>query len=84
VPYFYDQFFWGARLQALGVGSAPVAQKHLDPAQLAEAIRAVTGTPATRERSRAIATAIGREDGVREAVRVVESYLAERMRRVTQ
>ena len=84
VPYFYDQFFWGARLQALGVGSAPVAQKHLEPAQLAEAIRAVTGTPATRERSRAIATAIGREDGVREGVRVVESYLAERMRRVTQ
>jgi len=84
VPYFYDQFFWGARLQALGVGSAPVAQKHLEPARLAEAIRTVTGTPSVGERARAIAAEIGREDGVKVGVRVVESYLADRMRRVTQ
>ena len=84
VPYFYDQFFWGQRLQALGVGSAPVAQKHLVPEALAQAIGTVTRDPAVGERARAIAAAIGREDGVGEGVRVVEAYLADRMRRVTQ
>jgi sterol 3beta-glucosyltransferase len=84
VPYFYDQFFWGKRLHELGVGAVPVAQKHADAAQLAEAIRFVTNTPSVRERARALAAAISREDGVKEAVRVVEAYLGARIRRITQ
>lgn len=84
VPYFYDQFFWGQRLRDLGVGPAPVAQKHVQAAELAERIRFVTATPSVGDRARALAAAISREDGVKAAVRVVESYLAARMRRVTQ
>lgn len=84
VPYFYDQFFWGKRLQELGVGSVPVAQKQADGPRLAEAIRFVTRTPEVARRARELSAAISREDGVGEAVKTVESYLGARIRRITQ
>ncbi len=75
VPFFYDQFFWGQRLQSLGVAPAPIAQKHLHSADLARAIRFVTSTPSVAARGREISEQIGREDGVKTAVGVVERYL---------
>ena len=84
VPYFYDQFFWGKRLQDLGVGPAPLAQKHLQAGKLAEAIRFVTTTPEVSVRARELGARICREDGVRTAVSAVEGYLGAMMRRITQ
>jgi sterol 3beta-glucosyltransferase len=84
VPYFYDQFFWGLRLQKLGVAPRPIAQKHLTSDGLAEAIRTVVGSPEAGIRSREIGGRIAKEDGVAAAVTVVERYLNERTRRVIQ
>jgi UDP:flavonoid glycosyltransferase YjiC (YdhE family) len=76
VPYFYDQFFWGQRLEQLGVGSRPVAQRNMTADLLADAIRAVVNTPEIAKRSREIAGQIAREKGVETAVAVVEHYLS--------
>jgi UDP:flavonoid glycosyltransferase YjiC (YdhE family) len=84
VPYFYDQFFWGQRLHELGVASRPIAQKHLTPDSLADAIRSVVGSPEVGTRSREIAGRIAKERGVEVAVELVERYLGAMMRRITQ
>ena len=76
VPYFYDQFFWARRLQSLGVAPAPTPQKHLTAACLAQSIRFLTETPEAARRAQEISQAIAREDGVKNAVSVVERYLA--------
>jgi sterol 3beta-glucosyltransferase len=84
LPYFYDQLFWGQRLNALGAAPRPIAQKHLTPDKLAEALRTVVNTPDMGIRSREIAARIARERGVEVAVEVVERYLGAMMRRITQ
>lgn len=84
VPYFYDQSFWGQRLQELGVASRPIAQTRLTPDNLAEAIRTVVGTSEFGVRSREIAGRIAKERGVEVAVELVERYLGAMMRRITQ
>ena len=77
LPYFYDQFFWGQRLQQLGVAPHSLPQKQVTPQSLAHAIRSVVGSPEAGFRSREVATRIAKERGVEEAVSVVERYLHE-------
>jgi sterol 3beta-glucosyltransferase len=84
VPYFYDQFFWGKRLEQLGVATRPIPQKQLSSESLAASIREILDSPETRSRSRLIAESISREDGVKTAVGVLENYLGAMMRRITQ
>ena len=71
-PFFGDQPFWGRRIAALGVGPAPIAQKKLTAAKLADAIRRVTGDSALRERAHLLGAQIRQEDGIGRAVAVIE------------
>jgi sterol 3beta-glucosyltransferase len=75
IPYFYDQFFWGQRLFALGVGSRPIPKKKLTEGSLEEAIRQVLGGPGMKERCEALAAKIRAEDGIGTAVSAIEGYL---------
>lgn len=75
-PFVADQPFWGRRVHDLGVGPAPIDQRHLDADRLAAAIeQAVTDT-----RLASAATRLGRlvraEDGVHDAVRQLEAIAA--------
>ncbi|MBB4911594.1 glycosyltransferase [Actinophytocola algeriensis] len=77
-PFVADRPFWGQRVHDLGVAPAPVGQRHLDVDRLAAAIeQAVRDT-----RLASAATRLGRqvraEDGVREAVRQLETIAARR------
>ncbi len=73
VPFIADQFFWGERVAALGAGPEPLPAKRLTPGALAQAIRAAVGNPAYRRNAERLARRLCREDGVAEAVRVVEA-----------
>ncbi len=75
VPFLGDQPFWGARLHELGVGAAPIPQKKLTSEALASAIRSVVTDSAMRQRAEAIGAAIRTEDGVGNAVAVINRYL---------
>jgi hypothetical protein len=75
VPFFADQFFWAARLNALGMSPPAVPQKELTVEKLAEAIRAITGTPDMRKRCQDMARAIGSENGVETAAAAADVYL---------
>ncbi len=77
-PIYGDQFFWGQRVAALGVGPPPIPQKHLTPERLAAAIRLATSDQAMQERARAVGHTLQEEDGVAQAVRIIETIRAAR------
>jgi len=74
MPFAADQFFWAARLQALGVAPAPLSQKRLDHDTLARAI-AFAEAPDTRARAAALGQAMANEHGVETAVALMEHLL---------
>ncbi len=81
VPFVFDQPFWGARVRALGVGPAPIPLKHLTADRLACAITSAVTDPGMKQRARGAGAAIRAEDGVGNAVQVVERYLGPAHRR---
>lgn len=74
-PFFGDQPFWGRRVAALGVGPQPIPQKKLTAEKLAAALRA-TNDAAMRDRAAQLGATIRSEDGVGEAVRLIEAQAA--------
>ena len=77
VPFFADQFFWGQRVAALGVGPAPLPVAKLSAAPLAERLRAVLGSTSIRDRAADLGARLRAEDGVAEAVRLIDGHLGE-------
>ncbi|WP_217992519.1 glycosyltransferase [Longimonas halophila] len=71
-PFFGDQLFWARRVCDLGVGPAPVPQKHLTAPRLADAIRQATERGAMRQAAAMLGRALRREDGAAQAVSSIE------------
>jgi sterol 3beta-glucosyltransferase len=74
VPFVFDQPFWGARVQTLGLGPQPIPQKKLTADRLAQAIDSVVTDPGMRRRASSCGKAIRAEDGVGNAVAVIRRY----------
>jgi sterol 3beta-glucosyltransferase len=74
-PAFGDQPFWGRIVAERGLGPAPIPQRALTAARLAEAIRVAVGDRAMRERAEVIGAQIRGEDGVGYAVAILERSL---------
>ena len=74
-PFFGDQPFWGRRVHELGVGSEPIPQKKLTADRLAAALRQVTTLPVIRRNAKALGGKIRGENGVANAVAVIEQFL---------
>ena len=74
VPFILDQPFWGARVKAMGLGPAPVPHKHLTADRLAHAICIAVGDSGVRERAAGVGAAIRAEDGVANAVKIIQHY----------
>ncbi|MCE7983893.1 MAG: glycosyltransferase [Caldilinea sp. CFX5] len=64
IPHFADQFFWGQRIAALGVGPQPIPRHKLTVDKLATALRIVTSDAAMQRRAADLGAAIRQEDGV--------------------
>ncbi|MBX3066829.1 MAG: glycosyltransferase family 1 protein [Anaerolineae bacterium] len=73
VPFIADQPFWGERVEALGVGPAPIPRKKLTTAGLVTAIRA-TDDPQMQQKAAALGQQIRAEDGVATAIKWIEHY----------
>jgi len=74
VPYFADQPFWGRRVYKAGVGCKPIPQKRLTSKKLEDAIKTVTSDEEIKKRAAILGEEIRREDGIREAVRVINQF----------
>jgi len=72
VPFTLDQPFWGRRLAQLGVGTAPIPIQKLTVPLLAAAIQTALSDQAMRARAADLGEAIRKEDGVANAIRIIE------------
>lgn len=73
VPTYGDQFFWGQRISALGVGPDPIPRKRLTSERLAAAVRVATHDHEMQQQAMAVARQIRAEDGPKRAVQLFES-----------
>jgi sterol 3beta-glucosyltransferase len=73
VPTYGDQFFWGQRISAMGVGPDPIPRKRLTTERLAAAVRLATNDHEMRQRAAAVARRVGAEDGLKRAVQLFET-----------
>lgn len=79
-PFIVDQPFWGRRVYELGVGAAPIPQKQLTAQKLAAAIREVMTNPAIKENAAELGEKIRSEDGVANAVEIIERLMVSEQR----
>lgn len=75
LPLGIDQFFWGERVYKIGVGPKPIPQRSLNAKKLANAIQQALTDTSMRERAKDVSAALGLEDGVQAAVRVIRERL---------
>jgi vancomycin aglycone glucosyltransferase len=71
MPQLADQFYWGSRVHALGLGPRPAPPGRVSIRELTAAFGRLTRDAETAARARAVARAIGREDGIRRAVQII-------------
>jgi sterol 3beta-glucosyltransferase len=74
IPFTSDQPFWGNRVHALGAGPRPLAPGRISIKKLAAAIDAAINDAAMRDRAAQTGRAIAQEDGVSQAVAIIEHY----------
>ena len=75
VPFTADQPFWGKRTHELGVGSAPVPFSKLTVENLAHAIQMMSEDTEMQQRATNLRDAMAAENGVLQAVEIVQHYL---------
>jgi UDP:flavonoid glycosyltransferase YjiC (YdhE family) len=73
VPFLFDQFFWGERTAALGAGPKPLPFRWLSACRLADAIVATVNNPAMRQSAAQIAGKLKAENGIANAIKVIEA-----------
>lgn len=75
IPFAGDQMFWGKRVHALGAGPTPIPVKELTAERLSSTL-AEAENQNMQARARHAGESIRVEDGVGDAIRVVESQHA--------
>jgi sterol 3beta-glucosyltransferase len=71
VPFFGDQPFWGRKIAALGVGTAPIPRKKLTAKLLATAIDQVVNDRSIRQNAADLGAKIRAENGLATVVDIV-------------
>lgn len=75
VPHLGDQPFWGQRVYSLGAGPKPIARNNLTASRLAAAILTASTNREMKARARDLGSKIRSEDGIGQAVEIIEQYL---------
>ena len=77
IPFVFDQFFWGKRIAELGVGPSSIPYKALSVERLKGVILAGTGDSLMRQRAFELGRKIQGENGIENAVHLIEQILRE-------
>lgn len=74
-PFFCDQPFWGERIYELGTGPKPIPYSKLTSEKLAGLINIAVRNKDIQIKAKLLGGMIDAENGVQEAVNIVEKYL---------
>jgi sterol 3beta-glucosyltransferase len=80
IPFFGDQFYWGRRVFELGVGPEPIPRKKLTVNRLAQAIQETVTNQTIRQYAANLGAKIRMEDGVSNAVAVIEKLESNKLK----
>ena len=75
LPFTSDQPFWGQRVHSLGAGPKPISPRRLSTKAITAAINTALNDQNMRRQAKVIGRRINNEDGVLQAVNIVENYL---------
>lgn len=75
IPHLVDQFYWGQRVHELGAGPRPIRRAKLDVQALAAALGELARDGEMRTAAAALGERIRAENGVIEAVRLIEDVM---------
>lgn len=75
IPFFADQFFWGWRVSELGAGPKAIARGKLSSENLSANIIEAVNDKAMKSRASKIGKRIRAEDGVSNAVEIIDRIL---------
>lgn len=75
IPFTADQTFWGEQVYRLGIGPRPIPHRKLTVENLSQAIREIVSNPSLRQRASQVGYALRSENGVGNAVRIIEQYI---------
>lgn len=79
IPFFGDQFFWGARVAGIGSGTRPITRRSLTPDILASSIKRAVEDDAMRDTASRLGKRIRSEDGAKNAALTIEQRIAEQL-----
>lgn len=74
VPLLPDQIYWGRRVYELGAGCRPLLPSTVDQTNLPGVIEYLVKSPQIRQRAEELGRRIRSEDGVGQAVSLIEDY----------
>ncbi len=75
IPFLFDQFYWGRRIEALSVGPTPIPHKRLTVTRLSAAIETAVSNSQMRQRAAALGQEIRQEAGVATAVARIQEVM---------
>lgn len=74
VPHHLDQFYWGHRIHATGLGPPPLSIKRMRADRLAGAIERAISDRQMKERAEVVARGVVSRDGVGETAEILERF----------
>ncbi len=78
VSFVFDQFYWGERIAALGVGPKPIRYKNLSVERLREAIDLGINNSLIRQKASELGKKIREEHGLENAIHIIEGITRSR------
>lgn len=75
VPFFLDQYFWGYKVNDMGLGPKPIPQTKLSVNRLTDAIENTLNSEEIITNSKNMGYRLQSEDGISKAIKLIEDYL---------
>jgi UDP:flavonoid glycosyltransferase YjiC (YdhE family) len=73
IPHILDQYYWGSRVNALGIGPKPLPRSILTAGRLVNRLREVLFNRKIPKKAQRVAKVIQQKDSLAKAVRIIES-----------
>lgn len=84
IAHIQDQFLWGWQLKRLGIGGKVLSRQSVTPKRIAKEIRLIAENPKMAERAKKTGEILAAENGVSNAVKIIENMFLIKDKKVLQ